>query len=375
MKVSCLQENLSHGLSLVSRAVATRSTYPLLSNVLMSSDNGRLRLSATNREIGITCWIGAKVEEDGETTVPARTFGDLVNIMPNGPVEIHLTTRTQTLNVKGGAYNNDIKCMDAYEFPILPVHDETPGVELNVADLREMINQVVFAAATDDARPILTGVNVQLVGSEVTFAAADGFRLSVRTANLSKPVDDPISAIIPAKALAELGRMLNDEDTTVTMALPSDGQRVLFWLKDAQLVAQLLPGTFPDYRQLIPKESNTTAIIPTAGLRNACKAADVFAREAANTARFKIVPGAELMPGVIEVRANSNELGSNEVLVDANIEGNEVEVAFNVRYMLEVLNVIDTPNVELRANTATSPGLIRPVGREDFIHVIMPMRL
>lgn len=375
MKISCLQENLSHGLSLVSRAVATRSTYPLLSNVLMSTDNGRLRLSATNREIGITCWIGAKVEEDGETTVPARTFSDLVNIMPNGPVEMHLTTRTQTLNVKGGAYNNDIKCMDAYEFPILPVHDETPGVELNVADLREMINQVAFAAATDDARPILTGVNVQLVGSEVTFAAADGFRLSVRTANLSTPVAEPISAIIPAKALAELGRMLNDEDTTVTMALPSDGQRVLFWLKDAQLVAQLLPGTFPDYRQLIPKESNTIAIIPTAGLRNACKAADVFAREAANTARFKIVPGAELMPGVIEVRANSNELGSNEVLVDANIEGNEVEIAFNVRYMLEVLNVIDTPNVELRANTATSPGLIRPVGREDFVHVIMPMRL
>ena len=160
MKVSVLQENLAHGLNIVSRAVSPRSTLPVLANVLVATDEGRLRLSATNLELGITCWIGAKIEEEGSTTVPARTFTDLVSTWPNDRVEMSLNVRTQTLNVHCGASDTDIKCIDAQEFPPMPVPDLSNGIQLNVADFREMIQQVVFAASTDEARPVLTGVHL-----------------------------------------------------------------------------------------------------------------------------------------------------------------------------------------------------------------------
>ena len=202
MKISCLQENLAKGLSIVGRAVAARSTLPVLGNILLASDGGRLRLSATNLELGVTVWIGGKVEQDGSTTVPAKTFVDLINALPADRVDMSYVVRTQTLNVKCGAFNNDIKCIDAQEFPIIPRADLDQGIQLNVEDLKEMINQVVFAAATDDARPILTGVLAKIDGGEVTLAAADGFRLAVRTAHLSAPTGSPLQAIIPARALA-----------------------------------------------------------------------------------------------------------------------------------------------------------------------------
>ena len=185
MKVSVLQENLAHGLSIVSRAVSPRSTLPVLANVLVATDEGRLRLSATNLELGITCWIGAKIEEEGSTTVPARTFTDLVSTLPDNQVDMSLNVRTQTLNVRCGASNTDIKCIDAQEFPPMPVPDLSEGIQLNVADFKEMIQQVAFAASTDEARPVLTGVLVSVQGNQITLAAADGFRLSVRKAELS----------------------------------------------------------------------------------------------------------------------------------------------------------------------------------------------
>ena len=187
MKVTVLQENFNHGLSIVSRAVSTRSTLPVLSNVLIATDEGRLRLSATNLELGITCWIGAKVHEEGSTTVPARTITELVSTLTDKQVDMTLSVRTQTLNVVCGASNTDLKCIDAQEFPPMPVPDPEQGLELNVADLREMIQQVAFAASSDEARPILTGVQVSVSDSNITMSAADGFRLSICRANISAP--------------------------------------------------------------------------------------------------------------------------------------------------------------------------------------------
>lgn len=375
MKVSCLQENLAKGLGIVSRAVAARTTLPVLANVLIACEDSRLRLSATNLELGITCWIGAKIEEDGSTTVPAKTFVDLVNTLPADRVDMALTVRNQTLNIRCGSYNNDVKCIDAQEFPLLPQADIDEGIQFNVDDLREMISHVTFAAATDDARPILTGVLAKIDGGQVTLAAADGFRLSVRTAHLSSPAAGQISAIIPARALAELGRVAGDQSGPVYMTLPQGRGQVIFRLKDVELVSQLIEGNFPDYNQIIPRSYATRAVLPTADFRKACKAADIFAREAAHTARIKITPGGELKPGVVEISANSAETGSNETRLDATIEGNAVEVAFNVKYLVDVLSVIDTPNVALETTGPTSPGVIRPVGREDFLCVVMPMHL
>src|SRR5262245_36482285 len=185
MKVTVLQENLARGLGIVSKAVSPRSTLPVLSNVLIASDEGRLRLSATNLELGITCWIPARIDQEGSTTVPARTFADLVNTLPGEQVQLVLDTKTHNLNVKSGTSNNDIKCIDAQEFPPLPVPDFDGSVQLNVTDFKEMIHQVAFAASTDEARPVLMGVLLNVEKDQITMAAADGFRLSVRKATLS----------------------------------------------------------------------------------------------------------------------------------------------------------------------------------------------
>ncbi|PIX47573.1 MAG: DNA polymerase III subunit beta, partial [Anaerolineae bacterium CG_4_8_14_3_um_filter_59_70] len=158
MKVTVLQENLAHGLSIVSRAVSPRTTLPVLANILVATDEGRLRLSATNLELGITCWIGAKIEEEGSTTVPARTFVDLVATLPAEQVSLSLNAANQTLNMRCGASNTDIKCIDAQEFPPLPVPEMEGAIQINVADFKEMIQQVVFAASVDEARPVLMGV-------------------------------------------------------------------------------------------------------------------------------------------------------------------------------------------------------------------------
>jgi DNA polymerase-3 subunit beta len=379
MKVTVLQENLARGLNIVARAVSTRSTLPVLANILVATDEGRLRLSATNLELGITCWIGAKIHEEGSTTVPARTFADLVSTLSDNQVEMSLTVRTQTLNLRCGASNTDIKCIDAQEFPPMPVVDLTQGLELNIVDFKEMIHQVVFAASSDDARPVLTGVLVKLQGDLITMAAADGFRLSVRRAQLSSPASRPVSAIIPARALSELARVAGDGDQSVKMVLPPGRGQVVFRLREVELVSQLIEGNFPDYEQIIPRKCETRAVLSTASFLKACKQAEIFAREGSHIARVNITPGGELQPGTVEISGQSEETGYNQNMVDASIEGPPLLIAFNVRFLREVLDVIKTPNVALETTVETLPGVIRPVGAQDgqgdFLHVIMPMHL
>jgi len=375
MKLTVLQENLAHGLSIVTRAVSSRSTLPVLSNVLIATDEGRLRLSATNLELGITCWIGAKVQEEGSTTVPARTFSELVSTFSDQQVDLSLNVRTQTLNLRCGTSNTDLKCIDAQEFPPIPTPDLSDGVALNVADLKEMIQQVAFAASNDEARPILTGVQILVEGNRITLSAADGFRLSIRKAELSNPVSRPINAVVPARALTELARIASDGGE-VTMVMPPGRGQVIFHMKDVELVSQLIEGSFPDLEQLIPRRYNTRAVITTSEFLRACKRAEIFAREGSHVARLNIQPGGEMQPGKVEISGQSEETGYNQTEISANIEGDGQVIAFNVRFLREVLEVLGTPNAVLETNSETSPGLIRPGDSSDrFIHVIMPMHL
>ncbi len=375
MKVTVLQESLARGLSIVSRAVSPRSTLPVLSNVLVASDEGRLRLSATNLELGITCWIGARIEEEGSTTVPARTFVDLVGTLPQEQVSLSLATATQTLNVRCGASNTDIKCIDAQEFPPLPVPDMEGAILLNVADFKDMISQVVFAASVDEARPVLMGVLLSVDGDSVTMAAADGFRLSVRKGTLSQPVTPPVTVIIPARALGELARIATDGNEIISMVMPKGRGQVIFRMKEVELVSQLIDGNFPDYQQIIPRSYKSRTILSTPALLKACKQAEIFAREGSNVARLDIKSAGDLEPGAVEISAQSEETGSNETIVAATIEGIGLLIAFNVKYMREVLEVIKSPNVALETSAANAPGVIRPVGDDNFLHVIMPMHL
>jgi DNA polymerase-3 subunit beta len=375
MKVNVLQESLARGLSIVSRAVSPRSTLPVLSNVLVASDEGRLRLSATNLELGITCWVGAKIEEEGSTTVPARTFIDLVGTLPQEQVSLNLASATQTLNVRCGASNTDIKCIDAQEFPPLPVPDMEGAILLNVADFKDMISQVIFAASVDEARPVLMGVLVSVDKDIITMAAADGFRLSVRKGTLSQHVPQPVSAIIPARALGELARVASDGNEIISMVMPKGRGQVIFRMKEVEVVSQLIDGTFPDYQQIIPRSYKSRTILSTPALLKACKQAEIFAREGSNVARLDIKSAGDLEPGAVEISAQSEETGSNETIVAATIEGVGLLIAFNVKYMREVLEVIKSPNVALETSAANAPGVVRPVGDDNFLHVIMPMHL
>ncbi len=375
MKFSCLQDNLAKGLSLVSRAVAARSTLPVLGNILLTAEEGRLRLSATNLELAITCWIGAKIEDEGSITLPAKTLVDLVNTLPQDTVTLSLTARTQTVNLTCGRIKASIKGIDAQEFPAIRPADIDNAIQLNVEDLRDMIAAVIFAAATDQARPILTGVLARLEGNRVTLAASDGFRVAERVAHLSTPVDEPVTAVIPARALAELGRIINAEDP-VYMDLPPGRGQVIFHHGNVELTSQLIEGTFPAYQNIIPKGYKTRTVVSTEEFRKACKSSDIIAREAAHTTRLKVKPGDDdLVPGHVTISATAAETGDNMAELDATIEGEPVEIAFNVKYLVDVLNVIDTPNVALETSASTSPGVLRPVGRDDYVYVVMPMHL
>lgn len=376
MKATVLQENLARGLSIVSRAVSPRSTLPVLSNVLIATDEGRLRLSATNLELGITCWIAARIDEDGSITVPARTFSDLVNTLPGDQVQLSLDVKTQTLHVKSGSSNNDIKCIDAQEFPPLPTPEMKDAVQLNVADFKEMIHQVAFAASTDEARPVLMGVLLNVEKDKVTMAAADGFRLSVRKAQLAQSVPQPINVIIPARALNELARVASDGEEPIYMVIPKSRGQVLFRVKDVEVVSQLIEGTFPDYQQIIPRNHKTRTLVSTAALLKACKQAEIFAREGSNVARLDIKQSnSEMQPSELEISATSEETGKNETIVEATVDGSGVLIAFNVKFLREALEVIKTPNVALEMTAPNAPGVIKPVGDDNFLHVIMPMHL
>lgn len=374
MKLTITQAQLAYGLGIVSRAVSPRSTLPVLNNILIATDDGRLRLSATNLELGITCWIGADIEEEGNVTIPARIFSDLINTLPGDKVNLSLTTRTQTLNIQCGTSNFDIKGIDAQEFPPMPTPDLSTGVELNIADFKEMIHQVGFAASSEEARPVLQGVLMEINDNEISLAATDGFRISVRMAELSTSQANPVKVIIPARSLNELARIATDGNEIVSMIVPPDRGQAIFHMKNVELVTQLIEGNFPDYRAIIPRSFKTRTIISTNEFLKACRQAEIIAREGNYVIRLNLQPQ-EGAPGAVEFSTQSEEMGSGEVVVDANIEGPELLIAFNVRFLSEVLEVIGSPNTILETNANNTPGLLSPVGNENFRHVIMPMHL
>ncbi|HEX78116.1 MAG TPA: DNA polymerase III subunit beta [Dehalococcoidia bacterium] len=383
MKLSCLQENLSKGLSIVGRAVATRATLPITQNVLLATDQSQLKLVATNLEIATTCWIGAKVEEEGAITVPARLLTEFVNSLPSERVDLSLTPKTRSLSVRCARFEGHISGQDAGDFP--PIPEVTEGVEaaIDAEALHEAITHVVFAAATEDTRPVLTGVYAEFKGKALTLAAADGFRLAVYKTSLSKKVaekpqavvsaQDRYEAIIPARALHELSRLLTEQEEPIGITLnPTKGQ-VLFKLKNAELVSQLIQGTFPNYAQLIPQSYVTRTLVDTAEFLRATRMASIFARDGSGIVRLQITPGGEAAPGKMVVSARAEEIGDNVGELDAIVEGEAAKIAFNGKYLADVLGVLHGGQIALETTSPSSPGVIKPVGREDYVHVVMPM--
>jgi DNA polymerase-3 subunit beta len=374
MKVTVTQQQLAHGLSLVSKAIAPRSTLPVLANVLLATDEGRLRLSATNLEMGITCWIGARVEEEGAITVPARTFVDLISALPAEDITIDLVEETHTLNIHCAKNNTDIKGIDAQEFPPIPVPDLDMGIELNVNEFREMISQVTFAASNDEARAVLQGALLDIAENTISMVATDGFRISVRKAQLSHPVEKPIRLIIPSRALNEVARIAGTSEKPITMVLPPGRGQVIFHTENAELVSQLIEGNYPDYKAIMPTNYRTLITFSTPAFQKACRQAEIIAREGNNVVLLKVVENGE-GPARVELSATSEETGQSEIVVDAALSGPAMNIAFNVRYLREVLDVIRTPSVVLEANAHNTPAMICPAGSSHFQHIVMPMHV
>lgn len=409
MRVSVLQENLAKGLAIVGRAVSSRSTMPVLGNILLDARNNQLRLAATNLEIGINCWIGARVEDEGAITVPARLLSEFVNNLPPERIDMELAVRTQTVHLRSGRFEAHIKGIDAADFPIIPSFDgvdqesgpdngldRTPStldgvrIELESAGLRRMIDQVVFAASSDESRPTLTGVEVTFRDSRITMAATDGYRLSLRSAvvNGSFP-HEPMIVIVPAKSLGELARISADADETrpVQVLVTQTRNQILFqvWGKNlegkggsfhrVEMASLLIDARFPDYRAIIPKSHSTRTVVDTAALLKAVRVAFLFARDNNNIVRVKIDPPNGGPTGHMSLSATSAETGESVNEIEAMVEGTDLEIAFNAKYLIDVLSQIEQPQVVLETTQPTRPGTIRPlgIGEEEFLHVVMPM--
>jgi len=373
MKLSWLQENLNRGLSIVGRAVATKTTLPITNNVLLATDEGRLKLVATNLEMAISCWIGAKVEDEGAITVPARLLTEFVSSLPSDTISIQLSPQTKTLGLKCARFEARISGVDAKEFPPIPSVDEGITTSAEVEALRQAINQVVFAAATEESRPVLTGVSTQFEGKTLTLAAADGFRLAVFKMPIADNIKPKTEVIVPARTLSELNRLIGDQEEAVTITLNPNKSQVLFRLKNTELVSQLVQGTFPNYAQLIPQSYNTRMIVSVADFLRATKTASIFARDGSGIVRLVITPGSESSPGKMAVSARSEEIGDDVGEIDATVEGADAKIAFNGRYLTDVLSVLRESQIALETTSPSSPGLLRPVGTDNYTHVVMPM--
>ena len=373
MKLSCLQENLNRGLAVVGRAVATRTTLPITNNVLLATDEARLKLVATNLEVAISHWIGTKVEEEGAITVPARLLTEFISSLPSDKVEMSLSPRTKTLSIKCARFEARISGVDAKDFPPIPKVEDGLATSVEVEALRQGISRVVFAAATEESRPVLTGVKAEFDGDELTLAAADGFRLAVYKLPTAVAVSQRTEVIIPARTLTELNRLVTDQEEPVEIVINTNKSQILFRLKNTELVSQLIQGSFPNYAQLIPQSFNSRAVVGVAEFLRATRTAAIFARDGSGIVRLVMSPGGEPAPGKMTVSARSEEIGDDVGEIDAILEGDEAKIAFNGKYLTDVLGVLHEEQVALETTNPSSPGVIRPVGVDNYTHVIMPM--
>ena len=379
MKLSCLQENLSRALAVVGRAVAVRSTLPITQNVLLATEGGRLKLSATNLEIGITTWIGAMVEEEGSLTVPARLLTEFIGSLPAGQIEVIGSERPKSLSLSSGRINARISGTDAEDFPPIPIIAAEEGVEFQVSirDFKRSIDQTAFAADTEDTRPVLSGILIEIEEDKLTLAAADGFRLAVKQGRILNPVETPVNVIIPARTFAEVSRLAGDQDSTMDVLVSSSRNQVLFKMEDVQIVSQIIQGNFPRYRDLLDdalRDTKAEAVLRITDTLAASRSVYIFVRDSNNIVKLEMNPGGEDGPeGQIIISSKDDEVGENAAELDGQITGEEATIAFNGQYLLDVLGNMDGEEVSIKTSGPSRAGVFTSPGSDQYVHLIMPM--
>jgi DNA polymerase-3 subunit beta len=362
MNLQVTQENLDRALGSVARVANTRNTLPILSNVLIKTSNNRLSLSATNLDIAITHYIGAKVSEEGSITVPARLMQDFVGSLPEGVINLNL--EETKLHVTTNQYNSVVNGMVADDFPVMPAISEGKTWSIGGLVLKKGLQQVVFAASNDETRPVLTGVLLQTSAGKLYMAATDSYRLAEKQLGANK---ETIQLLIPASAMQDLLRVIGDSDATVKVT--HDDLQVLFQIGDVELVTRLVEGKYPDYKKLIPETFTTSATLKRADFMNITKVSSLFARESAGSVTIEVDEKAKQ----ISIRSVASQLGENTATASADVKGSG-SITLNSRYLLDGLNAIGSDTVTFGFNGKLEPTLISDPNSGDYQHVIMPLK-
>jgi DNA polymerase III subunit beta len=374
MKMTINRAALKAALAIVVRAIATKPTLPVLSNVLIKTDNGRLKLVATDLNIGITHYVPARVVEEGEITVPAKLFTDVIHGLISEEVTLTTDERAIALNIVGGRFETSLRGIEADEFPCMPQFGEDPVVTLEGKELSEALDQVAFAAADDDTRPVLAGVLMKFHEARMSLCAADGFRLSQRRIGLDQVIKKTVSVILVKKAALQAAAIFA-ESKQVHIIVNQRGSQILFRAgDDVELTARLIDGAFPDIERIIPQSCTTRVKVDAIKLRQAAKLAKVFATESQNNLRLEFDEDA-VGSGRIKLTANANEIGSNSGEIEGSIEGESNKIAVNVQFLLDALDAISTEHVVLEIQSPQAPFVVKPMGKDGFVQVIMPMTI
>ena len=374
MKAVILQEDLSKWLGYVGRIVAARGQLPVLSNVLIEAEKEGVVLSATNLELGLRVEAGGKVTEEGAITIPARNLGEFTASL--GPGAVTLSSSGDKLKVENGKITGNFAGIPAQEFPAMPKMsektDKRQRIKVSKKILLDLARQVAFAAASDESRPVLTGIRFSVTDGKLLATATDGFRLSKKTVEgefeSGKALEEDL--ILPAKSIAELSRIINEgKKDSVVLEIVTENNQVIFAYPPIHLISRVLEGNFPDIEKIIPAEHKTLIILDKEELTRAVRAAAIFARDNSNIIKFKI------QNSKFKVYASAQQTGESEIEIDAESEGEDAEIAFNYRYVTEFLNSCGTERVILKINGSMAPGVWMGEGDESLTHLIMPVRL
>lgn len=365
MKISCLQENLNKGISVVSRLVATKGTLEILSYILITTEGGRLKLSATNLEIGINYKIGAKIEKEGGITAPARLFSDLVSQLPEGKVSLEV--KDGTLFTSTGEYKSNTKGLPVDDFPLIPKIKTKEYISLRAGELKEAVNLVSFAAAIDDVRPVLSGIYFKIEKEKLTLAATNSYRLAEKIVEIKEKSASKKELIVPARSMIELVRALDDPEKEVKIYL--DETQIIFETDDIEFTSRLIEGQFPDYKQIIPESSETKAILEADEFAGIVRVASLFSREAAGSVTFEVK-----QKGKVDVMSAATQYGDSAASCNAEVTGKDTEIIFNSQYILDILNNIPNGKISLELSGKLNPGAIRKEDDKTYVYVIMPLR-
>ncbi len=366
LTVECTQTDLYNALQIVGRGVSGRSTQPVQNNIYLEAQGEELRLVATDLEyIGLDATIPAAVTGEGTITVPPRTITEIAGSLPEGQVSLEVDENS-SLSIVSGAAHYQIRGLTADDFQMLPELSEAVEFALPQSQLAAILAQTIFATSPDETRPILTGALFNLADGSLEVVATDTYRLALRRSEC--PVEGTRQAIVSAKVLAELLRILDDEsDESVEVALSQN--QVQFVVKGITLSSRLIEGEFPNYEKVIPEGFDKTLTIGTQAFEQVLRRALIVAREDASRVVLRTTDEG------LQITADSPDVGHAEELVPVTLEGEAAEIAFNARYLLDVLEGAGTEEIVLHLSGPLNPGMITPAGREDYICVLMPMQI